>query len=626
MTRNTMRRAASLTAALLCFGWLVGAAWALDKDDVIRLHQAGLDGGTIVNVIRGTTEELTISEADLPELEAAGVPAEVLAELRLRLGVGTPQGTGTPTLQQELEEQQRLDAERQRLERERLDREREQMRGQIEADRERDAAVALEFQGLRRARNLYNAGDFLEAGAMYNSFLEEVAPDPLGDEYYEAKFGLVVSLHHAGMRDAIRADALEVALLGADRRHFEEAVGILRDVVNEAGFNSPRIADLSNEVVADLSTPFQDEFNYFLGRYYYQSGDLSSALTYLGRVGGDGAYGARAAFLSGVILVNPEMGENIRGVGSLEDAIRRADFEAAADREVAENAYLALARIAYQVGNFGGALYYYGKVPQESQRWTTALFESGWTYFLNGDLNRALGAFHALHSPYHNHRFFPDLMVLEAAAYLFSCNIDEAHLAIAGFEQEIGGLRERMREFVAEAGDPMVYYRAMFEPEDADLQGDPTLPPAAYRAVLADADFHRLFNTIRQIEREIDLLGQAPDMGARGEQTRALLDGDLGNRQLEAAVLVHDLLQELLDELDDWWFKSQEVSIEISDLEARYLESVLRSGATQVQEGTTFVILADDWQYWPWEGEYWLDEVGNYRGNLTTRCPDDVVF
>ena len=144
---------------------------------------------------------------------------------------------------------------------------------------------------------------------------------------------------------------------------------------------------------------------------------------------------------------------------------------------------------------------------------------------------------------------------------------------------------------------------------------------------MADADFHRLHRVITQLQDELTLLDEMESsLGSRGETSRSLVEGDLSNRQLEVAVLVHDLIQDLLDELDDWWFKSQEVSIEIADLEARYLEAILRSGENAIQEGTTFVIVADDWQYWPWEGEYWLDEVGSYRGNLTTRCPDDVQF
>jgi tetratricopeptide (TPR) repeat protein len=603
-------------------------AFALDADDIRSLHATGLDEGTIINVIRGTTEQLDMTAEDVEALEAEGIPGGILSELRLQLGLSDAQETGsTPTLQSELAEQQRLEAERRRVEQERMDREREAMRGELAAERERAGQVDTGFQGLRRASRLRDEGDCIGAAAVYNEFLEDVAPSPMSDEYYQAKFGLVESLYTCGIRDAIRADALEVALMGADRRHFAEAISILHAVIAESGFNSPRIADLSNEVVGNYSPEFQDEFNYFMGRYYYDSGELGQALNYLGIVDSHGEFGARAAFLSGAILVSPEMGQYPEAIRWLEDSISSADYESDIDREVAENAYLALARVLYQVGEFGGALYYYQKIPVESPRWTTALFEGGWSHFLSGNFNRAVGHFHSLHSPYHQHRFYPDLYVLEAAAYLYSCNIDEAYDAVSTFEDEVGTMRSLVREFVAEATDPMAYFHAVFDPEGVRRDGGRSLPETAIQVVMADAGFHRLYRIISQLERELVILEPAAGaLAQRGDLMMQLVEGDLSNRQIEAAVLIHDVIRDLVDELDDWWFRAQEVTIEIQDVERRYLETILRSGSLEMTEGTTFFVVADDWQYWPWEGEYWLDEVGNYRANLTTRCPDDVRF
>lgn len=614
-------------SALLGVLTVATAALALDKQDILNLHQTGLGEEIIVNVIRGTTEDLEITAADVDELEAAGVPGGVISELRLRLGITGGGGSGgSGGLQQDLEEQRRLEEERRRLEQERIEAEREQMRQQLENERAREVNVASEFQGLRRAQSLADEGDYLRAAAIYSRFLEEVQPVSSSDEYYEAKFGLVRSLHGAGARASIRADALEVALMGANRRHFESAVRILRDVVNDSGFNSPRISDLSNEVVASFSPEFQDEFNYFMGRYYYSAGELQQALSYLGLIDSRGAFGARAAFLSGVIQVNPELGQNIAAVGNLQQAIVLADLESETDREVTENAYLALARIAYQVGNFGGALFYYQQIPVESPRRTTALFEESWSYFLNGDFNRALGSFQSLHSPYHNHRFFPDLYVLEAASYLYTCNIDQAFEAVATFEEEVGTLRDTLREFVANAADPNVYYRAAADPAGSERAGDPDLPEDARRVILADADFYRIHRVLQTLRNERGVIAEA-DLGERGDTALEALDAEITNKELEAAVLVYDVVQNLLNELDDWWFRGQEVEIEILDLQARYLETILNSGEEAAfNEGSTFVILADDWQFWPWEGEYWLDEVGSYRGNVPMRCPDDIEW
>ena len=38
------------------------------------------------------------------------------------------------------------------------------------------------------------------------------------------------------------------------------------------------------------------------------------------------------------------------------------------------------------------------------------------------------------------------------------------------------------------------------------------------------------------------------------------------------------------------------------------------------QKGTTLLIVSDDFTPWPFEGEYWLDEVTNYRSRLRSEC------
>ncbi|MBN1946872.1 MAG: hypothetical protein JW797_14455 [Bradymonadales bacterium] len=625
MNANGWRATGPALVILIALTLYAQSVWALNQDDILRLHEAGLNAGTIVNVIRGTTEPIEITPEEIDELEATGVPAEVITELRSVLGVQTqpqqPAVTSPPT-----DQQQQLEQERLRIEQERMEAERERLRQQIEAEEARATTVETEFRALRNARSLLRDGRHFEAAAMFHRFIEEVQPDPMSDEYYDATFGLVDALHQAGLRWAIREEALQVALMGSSRRHFSRVVPILQDIVRDVGFRSPRITDLANQIIREYDADFQDVYNFFLGRYFFDAGELNQALTFLSNVDSQGEYGARALFLTAVILLNPQMGENIRGVETLQRAIMVADPDVEVDREVIENAYLALARVAYQVGNFGGALYYYNKIPVSSQRWTSALFESGWTYFLFGDMNRAIGNFHSLHSPYHQQRFYPDLYVLEAAAYLYTCNIDAALEAVSTFEEEIGSLRNAMRQFMVDATDPMVFERALFDQAQAARQGQ-ALPPEALSVVLSSTDFHNLFQIISQFEQEIALFRpMASQFGSWGENVLSDLETTLANRRIEAGILIHDTLQEFIRELDDWWFRAQEVKIDIGDLQARYLELILSEGRSTISEGSTLVIVAADWQYWPWEGEYWLDEVGSYRGNLTTRCPDDVQF
>ena len=129
-----------------------------------------------------------------------------------------------------------------------------------------------------------------------------------------------------------------------------------------------------------------------------------------------------------------------------------ATEENKSDSEVADLAYLALARIAYESNNFDAAIYYYRKVSEESVKLATAFYESAWTYFIKGDYSRALGTFQALHSPVFEHYFYPELWVLEATIYLNLCHTDLTRKAIEMFNNRVAVLSQPLEEFLEARG------------------------------------------------------------------------------------------------------------------------------------------------------------------------------
>jgi hypothetical protein len=47
-------------------------------------------------------------------------------------------------------------------------------------------------------------------------------------------------------------------------------------------------------------------------------------------------------------------------------------------------------------------------VPNDSTSYVNALLESGWSYFLKGDVSRGMGIFHTLDGPDWENYFLPD--------------------------------------------------------------------------------------------------------------------------------------------------------------------------------------------------------------------------
>lgn len=430
-TRHIRRTAtALLTVALL---GIASSAWALNKDDVLRLQSSGLSADLMVQVIRASTDPVTVTPAEVDELRAAGVTQPVLDELCMRIaggctpgaavpGVG-PTGPGVgPNLDAEMQRQQQLEQERLRMEQGRLEAESAAMRERIAAEQAQSQQMSGAFQGLASADRAFGQARYTEAAAAYNEFLSSSGAQPSSPEYYQALCGFVRAMHARGYRYVIRSRALEAVLVGPSQPHFQEMFGILVDVSNDAKFLDPRFEELASFPISGLTQAFQDEFNFFLGRYFWQYNDSARAITLFNAISDGSSDKAKAHYLAASMLLNEQRNQD--AYGQFEAAIRRS--AETGNTEVMELAYLALARIAYEVGQYDAALYYYQKVGDSSFRHPRAMFETMWTYFMKQDWERMLGAVHSLHSPYYEVRFWPDLYVVESAAYLAICNLDEA--------------------------------------------------------------------------------------------------------------------------------------------------------------------------------------------------------
>ncbi len=623
-SKDMTRPIRKLLVALVAAGVLSmpGSASALDRNDILQLQAAGLGPDVIVSVIRSSPEPLTVTPEEVEELRIAGVPQPVLDEICLRVGcgaaapgpIGPAPGPG-PDLQQELERQRQLEEQRRQLETERMEQERQRMREAIEAEQAREQSVQTAYQGLEIADRYYRSGEYVRAASVYQEFIDEVAPAPGTVELYEAQAGFVRSMYGAGYRHVIRSETLQVALAGPTSRHFEEVVGMLIDISNEASYLDPQFERLTEFTVGQYSEEFQDEWNYFLGRFFWIYGEFLRSQEYLARVRGVSPRAGQAQYLTGVMAL--EQGENRRAVGAFEHAITATERNDS-DAEVAELAFLALARILYQIGDNDAALFYYYKIPAESHRHPRARFEMAWTYLLKTDWNRAIGALHSLHSPYYSQYFYPELYVMEAAIYLQTCNLDSAGDAILAFDEAIEHIQGPVREFTINTGSPQEYWTAIST--YYDVLGTPNevaLPVEAVRAVLSDIDFVNQMELIEQLETESDLLARhAESLGDFATQRVAGLNADVQTRIIDAGLKISAIITDFEMELTDWYVKAQEVGIEISAERIQMIEVSLSGADVGGEASTSVFVLAQDWQYWPFEGEYWLDEIDNYRGDL----------
>jgi hypothetical protein len=284
-----------------------------------------------------------------------------------------------------------------------------------------------------------------------------------------------------------------------------------------------------------------------------------------------------------------------------------------------ENALLQLARLAYARGDDARSQAMYARVSRAAPQWLDALFESSWSHFRRGEDEKALGNLLTLHAPFFQGRYFPESHVLKALVLYENCRYADARRALHDFEAR---------------------YRPVHDGLAQALQVMPT-PQAAVEAVASGALLARLTEPARA--EVVRLLG-TPELVLSLRQVTALgAELDSVDRRsaafrgsaLASAVVPQvrsarlDLLQRTGErarsavadergELRELLGQSLRLDFEIAGREKEL--AAAPPAESSVSQRRPPAQVEDDEELWPFQGEYWRDELGSYRFHLGDRC------
>ena len=674
---------------LLVAGAPVMNAWALDKNQIVQMTKLGLDVKAIKGAIDSAGEELMLGKDEVEELKAQGVSKEVIDYLgqtgHLKDAMppapttpapgtgaapagavpGGPAPGGAPVPgglapggvapgEEPPDPNAALDAQKVQ-ELINLIKGFEKDKAKAEAQLGgKNAQVTAAINAIDDGQTMAAAKTCLAYQSAYNDYLKqvdalrakigeanikldvntEVSPET-ATGFYNSNFCLAKALYNANILAGASRPLVEVLQAGPapDRPYFKEAFYMLEDVSAKIGYKPPVLEEITASNIQSFNDDFQNDFNYYFGRFFYDYGRMDDASKLLGQVKKGAPDYPEAQYLQGVAVLGTVQQEDDlfkagpKAIRFFQDAIVSAEAEPGGNAEILQLGYLSIARTFYDVGYYDVALYYYQKLPTTSSRNAEATLETAWTYFLKNDHKRALGIFHMLGSPYYAKWFNPELDLLEAAVYLNMCKFDQSKLALAQLDQKYLRKKPALEAFVEkmQTQEPSKAWNVIegyYTNRDAQTQTG--LPQLFVDALLDDLAFFNVYKEVQALRAERQALTQGIDaLGEFGQTVLAQVDDRLKVKVDEGGLLILNKFNALQQDLLNLESKSLEISIDIDNEERENLERKLRNPDAEQQRGaggTTLLIVADDWHPWPFEGEYWLDEVPNYRSNLRTEC------
>lgn len=495
---------------------------------------------------------------------------------------------------------------------------------------------------ISEALKAYEAKNYQEAALGFKA-----VADRKGGDSQRADFFLAKSLYHLKFFQAALAIFDQIVQAGPTHPYFDQTLQWLGQLAAELPESAGIIEKVGQYDAAKLEQ-FNTKENkdlyqhilYLMARYKYNKGEFSEAIRLFSKVSKDSKWFARAKLFEGISHVRERRARPaIAAFRAVVDAHEDGTLNAGEDEDrLVDLAWLSLARVYYKAANkvdpatgerkidgrvLGNAVEAWNAIEQGSEYWLDAMFEESWAFFLADEYSRSLGNIHTLTSPYFEDAYYPEAYVLKAVVFFYNCQMDNASAMVAKFHEIYDPVQGKLQTVLAQHQDNQKFYQFL-----RDVRaGNANLPPeinGVVSSALSDRELLRHLEYIRMLEEEEKRLAGMPPSFKNSELGGQILqDIALGKSFAidQAGDLARTRYNRLIEELQDLMNQVDTVHVEILSYTRGQLSQEMQSQQLEASRtGRGDVEVDEEHQMWPFNGEYWRDELGFYRQQVTARC------
>ncbi len=490
------------------------------------------------------------------------------------------------------------------------------------------------------AEKLFKGGNFQAAAvAFYKVFQNPAA----AADHQEAEYLVAKSLYKMGMYHSALHWFNQILAQGQAHKYFKVSLEwlffISRKTVNE----SVVLEDIAAYAGNDFPSKYKDEFTYLLAKYYFTraralsiAGEKDQATQsyqkageLLGQVSGNTKFYPKAIFLEGLVLY--QSNRDNEALKKFKEVVHLLNPEHGQFKnpDLRDLAFMQLARLHYGHRQNRYAIFYYDEIRRDSDQWLESLFEESWAYFRLGDYERALGNMVTLNSPFFADEYFPESLILKAVIYYENCRYPEAKMIVNQFEREYGPVLAELDKLSNGNKRPDQYYDllAQVQKKIASGQKESGTLTRILNAALTDKEFKAENDSIQEVDREMDSIADKKEVfkfSGLAKDSLVALKQERRDLIQKAGLMASAKLYQEQQSLKDLVGQGLRIRFETTTKEKEFLEKQLQAGGKLdvVQNYGYSVAVSDEELYWPYEGEYWRDELGTYQYTLTKGCKE----
>lgn len=499
---------------------------------------------------------------------------------------------------------------------------------------------------LANGLKLYQGERYPEASVQFQRVIEGETKDAAGNKQ-KAQFFLAKSLYHLQYYQSALAIFDEISQLGRGHLFYDQTLQWLAQLASQLPEPAGIIEKVGRYDVSMIEQfnqgegkQFYGQLLYLQGRSKYAQGEFDQAIGLFEKVPKSNKWYVQARMFTGISHIRMRQARPaIQSFRSIVDALEEGDVETDEEDRVQDLAWLSLARVYYTAANkvndetgerqvdgklLGAAVDAWSRIDTGSEYWLDALFEGSFAFFLADEFSRALGNIHTIFSPYFEKTsYYPEALVLKAVVFFYNCQMENASATVAKFHERYDPVQSELTTKLAEFKDNESFYKFLLQVRDGNANLSPAIRPIVGSA-LSDRTVLRHLEYVKQLEGEEKRLKEAPpafknsSVGARILQDSALAKSFAVE---QAGDLARGRYNRLIESLQDFNNQIDAVDLEVATFERGQLSQAMQDQQVTAERAAGGRVEVDEeHQVWPFDGEYWRDELGFYRQKVTSKC------
>ncbi|MCC2678514.1 MAG: hypothetical protein K0R29_1090 [Pseudobdellovibrio sp.] len=359
---------------------------------------------------------------------------------------------------------------------------------------------------------------------------------------------------------------------------------------------------------------------YHLAETKHKLGNQAEAITFYSRITSKSRYYYNALYNMG--LAQAELGKTDEALQSFKKLLNSRLGSRPNDTNKV-SAVMAIARTYYQQKQWAKAIEVYSKIPRDHPLWHSALFEKTWAMLRSARFRSTLSNFQSLHSSYYDDAYLPETLLLRAIVYLYICQYDEMEKVLSLFNTQYGGALKKINGFL-EKNDMNDYYKELYTAiqlkAGAEVKGKTEIPYNILKFIASEGDVRRSYAYLKKIIEEKNMLDDDDTLrrSAVGEYSNRILTNRISSTKAVLGSMTKRYLTDIKNELNDLTEQAGFIRYELLNGRKELLKRKIEGKNVKVElakdesQDREFYI-QNGYEYYPFQGEYWLDEIGNYH-------------